>query len=112
MNTNLGETVSAVERELDLLTDFMDDPITRASGCGDELFPLVSRACLERVEALLRARGYACYREFMVEVEDRTCDRWVHFYSGIEHLDDIEGVGYFARDAFMPDLFTDCAVTD
>lgn len=105
MRTDLGVVVGVVQRELRLLNEFRDDPITRASGCADELYPLVSRACMERVEALLRARGYESYREFVVEVEDRTCAKWVSFYSGVDQLDDMAGLGFFSGDSYNPPLF-------
>jgi len=91
VNENLGKLVGEVSKEIGSIGDFLDDPITRESGCADELLPLVSKNILERIKTLLQDNGYTFFRDFLDEIEARTSPKWAYFYSGIEHLDDITG---------------------
>jgi hypothetical protein len=90
-NQNLGKTVGEVNEVLSAITAFLDDPITRQSGCADELLPSVNRSALLRIQTILRANGYTFFRDFLDEVEARTNSKWAYFYSGLAHLDDISG---------------------
>jgi hypothetical protein len=95
MNQQLGKTLGKVNKEIGSIEAFLDDPITRMSGCADEFLPDFSRRVLERIEVILRDAGYANFKSFLDEVEERTSPKWAYFYSGIEHLEDINGQAFW-----------------
>jgi hypothetical protein len=91
VNENLGKLVGEVSKEIGSISDFLDDPITRESSCGYELLPSFSQKVMARVQRLIQDAGYEYFKEFLDEVEARTSPKWAYFYSGIEHLEDING---------------------
>jgi hypothetical protein len=90
-NQNLGKTVGEVSKAIGSISDFLDDPITRQSGCADEFLPIMNRKVLGDIQQILRDAGYTFFRDFLDEMEERTNPKWAYFYSGIAHLDDISG---------------------
>lgn len=96
MNEHLGKTLGEVNAEVGSISAFLDDPITRQSGCADELLPILNRHVLTNVKQILQDAGYTFFRDFIDEIEARTNPKWAYFYSGIAHFDDITG-DYFWR---------------
>lgn len=80
---NLGRLVSLVDSEMRSICGWLDDPITRESGCADEFVPCMNRRAVDRIEVMLRRAGYASYDEFMDEVAARTSDRFVYFCTSL-----------------------------
>lgn len=96
MNTtrDLGRLVGLIELEARGVNGFLADPITRASGCADELLPGVVEKAAIRVELLLRRHGYEHYDSFVDEVAARTSARWVYFESMLHMFDSDSGPFY------------------
>lgn len=78
LRPNLGEITTGVFAIARRVGDFYDDPMTRASGCADELAPMVVRDVVKRVGIYL-AEHDLTIETWECELRARTTDRWVYF---------------------------------
>lgn len=102
MNHELGKTLGEVNKEVGSISAFLDDPITRQSGCADEFLPAMNRRVLKNIKTILRDAGYSFFNDFLDDIENRTSPKWAYFYSGIGHLDDITGDKFWSGSSAEP----------
>lgn len=79
--SQLGALSTAIGHALGSVDAFLDDPITRASSCGDEFLPDVRRRALKRVHEILDAAGVTP-EQYDMQLSSRVDAKWLHF-SGV-----------------------------
>ena len=73
----LGAATSIVTRHLAAASGFYDDPITRESGCADELGPRVWESERRAAIAELTATGWSV-RTLLDSLERRVAPKWLY----------------------------------
>jgi hypothetical protein len=83
---NLGTLVGQVEALIQGYEDFMYDPITIQSSCGDEFAPGVWKRIRREVEELVQAAGFRNTNHFIDVVSRRTSEKYVYLCTSLLSL--------------------------